>query len=80
MWNFIVAIVIGGAAGWLASQFYKGKSSGMLLNILLGIGGGLVGKFLFGILGFGITSVIGTLVSSVVGALVLIWGYKQLTK
>ncbi|MCU0430625.1 MAG: GlsB/YeaQ/YmgE family stress response membrane protein [Cytophagaceae bacterium] len=75
--DILLSILIGGAAGWLASFMYKGKSNGWLWNILLGIGGGIVGKFIFGILGFGVTHIIGNLIVSVVGALLIVWAYKK---
>lgn len=78
MWDFIIAILVGGAAGWIAGQLSKGKGFGVLLNIVLGVCGGFVGNLLFSILGFAVTNIIGVLISSIIGALLLIWVAKQL--
>lgn len=52
MWSIIVWIIIGGLAGWAASAVVsKEGSRGLLGNIILGVIGGLLGGFLFEILG-----------------------------
>ena len=48
--NLLIAIAIGAVSGWLAGILMKSKGS-LLRNIILGIVGGLLGKFLFGLLG-----------------------------
>ncbi|MCR4685167.1 MAG: GlsB/YeaQ/YmgE family stress response membrane protein [Lachnospiraceae bacterium] len=47
--SLIIVIVIGGVAGWLASLIMK-KSNGLLMNIILGIVGGIVGQFLLNLI------------------------------
>ena len=42
MIHFIISILIGGVAGWLASLIMKNANS-TLVNIILGIVGGFVG-------------------------------------
>ena len=37
--GFIVAIIIGAIAGWLAGQIVKGEGMGTLVNIVVGIVG-----------------------------------------
>ena len=51
MWAFIVWIIIGGLAGWVATLIMKTRES-ILVNIILGIVGGLLGGWLLGLLGF----------------------------
>lgn len=67
------SLAIGATAGWLAGQIRKGKGYGIIYNILLGISGGVVGGFAFGLLGFQATNTIGALVSALVGALLLLY-------
>jgi uncharacterized membrane protein YeaQ/YmgE (transglycosylase-associated protein family) len=43
-------ILVGLVAGWLADTLMKGRGSGVLFNIVLGIIGALVGGFLAGAL------------------------------
>lgn len=69
----ITAIIIGILAGYIASRIQKGKGSGCLLNLVLGVVGGVVGDFLFSLAGFSIDSTLGSLISAVVGACILLW-------
>ncbi len=47
---FIVWIIIGALAGWVASLIMKTRES-LLLNIILGIVGGLLGGWILGLFG-----------------------------
>jgi uncharacterized membrane protein YeaQ/YmgE (transglycosylase-associated protein family) len=71
--SWIWTLVIGGLAGWIAGKIMKGSGYGLLVDILLGIVGGWLGGFLFGLIGIGTYNIIGELVVSIVGAVVLIW-------
>jgi len=44
--NIIVIILVGAAAGWIGSFFYKGKGLGMVGNVVVGILGSFVGSWL----------------------------------
>lgn len=47
--GWIVAIIVGGAAGWLASLVMnRDASMGVVWNIVVGIVGGLIGNVLAG--------------------------------
>lgn len=47
MVNFLVWIVVGGLAGWVASKIMKTDASmGVFLNIVVGIIGAFIGGFL----------------------------------
>ena len=70
---FIWYILIGLAAGFIAGKLVKGGGFGLWVNLLLGIIGGVLGGWLFGILGIHTSSIIGSLLTSVVGAVVLLW-------
>lgn len=71
--GWVLAIIIGGVAGWIAEQIMK-TEHGLLTNIILGIVGAVVGNFLL-LLIFGATmgGVIGQLIVAVIGAVLLIW-------
>ncbi|WCL55068.1 GlsB/YeaQ/YmgE family stress response membrane protein [Gimibacter soli] len=69
----LYALLLGGLAGFLAGQFMKGAGYGIIVNIILGLLGGLVGRFLFSLIGFGASGFIGELITATVGAVVLIW-------
>ena len=52
MWEFILFILIGALAGWLAGLIMRGHGFGFLVNIIVGIVGGFLGGWLTGLLGF----------------------------
>ncbi len=69
--GFIINIIVGGVAGWLASMIMKSKSS-LLWNIIVGIVGGLLGGWVAGLLGI-YTVGLANFAVSVAGACLLIW-------
>ena len=70
--GWIMAIIIGALAGWIAEKMMK-ANMGLLMNIVLGIVGALLGNFLL-MLVFGSTmgGIFGQLIVAVVGACLLI--------
>jgi len=72
--DFLVALIIGGAAGWLGGVIYKGSGLGIIGNIILGILGGFVGFWLLGELGVSLgTGWIGTILTSAIGAIIILF-------
>ena len=69
----LAAILIGLIAGYVAGKIMKGGGFGCLWNIILGIVGGLVGKWLFTLLNISWGGLIGQIGTAVVGAVVLLW-------
>jgi uncharacterized membrane protein YeaQ/YmgE (transglycosylase-associated protein family) len=78
--GFVWAIVIGLIAGWLAGKVMKGGGYGLLMDIVIGILGGVIGRFVFGLLGLGAWGLLGSIVVSFVGAVILIWLVRQLKR
>jgi uncharacterized membrane protein YeaQ/YmgE (transglycosylase-associated protein family) len=78
--GLIWTLVIGLIAGWLAGKVMKGRGYGVLMDIVLGIVGGMIGRFVFGMLGLASWNVIGSIIVSFVGALILIWLVRQLKR
>ncbi len=70
--GFLWSILIGIAAGWLASQVMKGRSSGVLTNLIMGVIGAILGGVIFEAVGLQAVGMIGHLISATVGAIVLI--------
>ncbi len=70
--NFIWYIIIGIVAGFTAGKLMHGGGFGVLVNLIVGIVGG-VGGWLFGLLGITAGGIIGNLITSVAGAVVLLW-------
>lgn len=73
--GFIMAIIIGAIAGWLAEQFTK-SNMGLLMNIVMGIVGAFVGNALFALLGIRMGGIIGNLIAATVGAILVIVIYR----
>ncbi|NUS42728.1 MAG: GlsB/YeaQ/YmgE family stress response membrane protein [Mycobacteriaceae bacterium] len=73
--GFIVWIVIGGLAGWVASLIMKTDAQqGVLMNVVVGIVGGLIGGFVLRLFGFSSGGhIVWTFLTSVIGAVALIW-------
>ena len=75
--GWIMTIIIGALAGWIAEKIMKGDH-GLLTNIILGIVGALVlNAILFAIIGSTLGGFIGQLIVAVIGACLLIWGYRM---
>ena len=70
--DLIYFLLVGLAAGWLAGKLMKGHSFGLLGNLLVGVGGALLGGFLFRLVGFSTVNLLGSLVSATVGAVLLL--------
>jgi uncharacterized membrane protein YeaQ/YmgE (transglycosylase-associated protein family) len=67
-------IVVGLIAGWLAGQVMRGGGYGVLVDIVLGILGGIVGGGVFGILGIWPgRGLIGSIIVAFIGAVILVW-------
>jgi uncharacterized membrane protein YeaQ/YmgE (transglycosylase-associated protein family) len=78
--NLLWFLLIGIAAGWLASQIMKGGGSGLATDLIMGVIGSILGGFLFGLLGLSADGAIGSLVTATVGAIVLIAGLRLLNR
>ena len=71
--NFIIYLIVGGIAGWLASMVMKRDGSqGIILNVVVGIIGGFLGGFLLPMVGFGMSGTLGFLITAFIGAVVLL--------
>jgi len=80
MIGFILWIVVGGLAGYLAGRA-MGKDFSIPVNIGLGIAGSFVGNIVLWFLGYsGDGNLLGQLIMGVIGACVLIWGYSEYRK
>ena len=75
--GIIWGLILGALAGYIASRIMN-ENSGTLKNIFLGVAGGAVGSFVFGLLGLSADGLVGSLVVSVVGACSCIWLGRKL--
>ena len=79
MIGFIVWIIIGAIAGFLASKVLTGKGMGLLWDIVVGILGGFLGGFLAGLVGISTTNIVIDVVVAFVGAVILLVVFRALT-
>lgn len=79
--GWIAAIIVGGLAGWLASNIMK-ADTGIFLNVILGIVGAVVANALLAM--FGIYTQAGSWiaqgVAGLIGAVILIWIYRAVAR
>ena len=73
MQTTIIGIITGILAGFIASKLQSGTGKGLLLDLFLGIIGGMFGSWLFGLLGISVAGWIGELICAVVGAVIILW-------
>jgi uncharacterized membrane protein YeaQ/YmgE (transglycosylase-associated protein family) len=80
----IGAIILGLLAGWIARLLMPGRAPrGFLVTLLIGLGGALVGFFIFTkVLGIGDTDKfdLGGLPGAVIGAMILLAIYSRLQR
>jgi uncharacterized membrane protein YeaQ/YmgE (transglycosylase-associated protein family) len=80
--SILAWIVLGLLAGFIASKIVNKQGEGLLLDIVLGIGGAVVGGWLFGILGArGVSGLnVYSLLVSVVGAVVVLFTFHAIRR
>ncbi len=71
--NFVAFLIVGALAGWLASKILKGKSFGLVGNLVVGILGSMIGGFVASSLGLFAGSLVGHLVVATGGAILLLY-------
>lgn len=79
--DFLWLILIGLTAGWLASRFLQGGNFGLAGDVLLGVGGALLGGVLFRQLSLPTAGgLIGTLIVATLGAVFLLFLVRVLKR
>jgi uncharacterized membrane protein YeaQ/YmgE (transglycosylase-associated protein family) len=79
MTAFIVWIIVGGIAGFLASKVLTGRGMGLIWDIVVGILGGFLGGWLAGLAGFAATNIVLEIVVAFIGAAILLVVFRALT-
>ena len=72
-------IIVGLIAGWATGRIMKGSGYGPLMDIVLGIIGGVVGGGIMGMLGFGGGGLIWSIIVAIIGAIILVWVVRLIT-
>ena len=78
--SIVAWIILGLVSGFIASSLVNKRGEGVIVDVLLGIGGSVVGGFLFNM--FGSTGVTGlniwSMFVSVIGAVVVLVAYHAI--
>ena len=69
-------IIIGAAAGFLATRFMKVEAN-VAQTVAIGIGGALIGGLVISVL-LTVTGMLGGLIGAILGAMLLIWIWQKL--
>ncbi|MDP1700180.1 MAG: GlsB/YeaQ/YmgE family stress response membrane protein [Aestuariivirga sp.] len=73
--GWIMTIILGGLAGWIAEKVMK-FDTGLIMNIVLGVVGALLGNWLLALAGIALGGLLGQLIVAVAGACILILAYR----
>ena len=72
--SFVIFLMIGAIAGWLAGVIVKGYGYGLLGNIVVGAIGSFIGRWVLGYFGvFHGAGFTGTLICATLGAVILLF-------
>jgi uncharacterized membrane protein YeaQ/YmgE (transglycosylase-associated protein family) len=70
--SFLVYVIVGLLAGWLASRIMKNHRVGILGSLILGVLGAMVGGYIFEFIGLETNSLLGIAISALVGSIALL--------
>lgn len=75
--GWIMTIILGAIAGWIAEKVMK-FDTGLIMNIILGVVGAIIGNWLLSLAGIGLGGLLGQLIVAVAGACILILAYRAI--
>jgi uncharacterized membrane protein YeaQ/YmgE (transglycosylase-associated protein family) len=78
--HFCTLLIIGALAGWLAGLILQRRGFGLAGNLVIGVLGSFLGRFVLGALGFRASDRLSLLITAVVGALILLWTLSLLPR
>ena len=78
--HFIIFLIVGLVAGWLASIIVRGRGLGLIGNLVVGVIGAFLGGFLLRAVGLAAFGLIGSVIQATIGAVVLLVIIKALRK
>lgn len=70
--GLIIFLAIGAIAGWITGMILKGRSYGLVGNIVIGVIGAIIGGYLFEWLDVTTQGIGGSIVTATVGAVALV--------
>ena len=74
MMSWIIFIIVGVVAGWIAGQVVRGGGFGLVGDLVVGVVGALIAGWLFPAVGLSLGGgIIGAIISSAIGAIILLF-------
>ena len=70
--QFLIWIISGIIAGWLAGLLVKGGGFGLIGDLVIGLLGGIIGGWLAGLFGLQAVSWLGNIITAALGGVVLV--------
>ena len=71
--SFIVFLIVGGIAGWLAGIIVRGRGLGLIGNIIVGIVGAVIAGWLLPKVGLVIGGgIVASIINALIGAVILL--------
>jgi len=77
--SWIWWIIVGLIAGWATGRIMKGSGYGPLMDIVLGIIGGVIGGWIMTAIGIGAGGLIWSIIVAIIGAIILVWIVRLIT-
>jgi len=77
---FVIVVLVGAVAGWLAGLLTKGKGYGFVGNVVVGVVGAVIGGYVFALIGLSASGLVGSIATATVGAVILLTAVKILFK
>lgn len=78
--HWLFFILVGLLAGFLAGQVMRGRSFGIIGNLVVGVVGSILGGWVFGLLGISFFGLIGSLLCAFLGACLLLYLLRLVVK
>ncbi len=78
--NFIVWIIVGAIAGFLAGKVVTGHGLGLIWDIVVGIIGAFLGGWLASLAGIAVTNIVMEIIVAFVGAAILLVLFRLVTR
>lgn len=78
--ELIISLILGAIAGFVGSKIFSGAGKGVIVDCIIGIVGGALGNFLFGLIGLGASGMIGGFIVAVIGSIILLWIASKIFK
>jgi uncharacterized membrane protein YeaQ/YmgE (transglycosylase-associated protein family) len=69
LWFLIIGII----AGWLSGNIVKGGGFGLFGDLVVGVIGSFIGRYLFSLVGLSAYGTIAEIIMATAGAIVLLW-------